>query len=215
MKNNWMAGVVLLACCLAASGCRSVYYSAWEKMGRQKRDLLQTKVRQVRDDQKEASQELKDALTRLQEMSGFQGGELEKRYRALQKDYDQAVAKADTVRKRIRDMDQVASDLFTEWEKEAQSISSGALRENSRAQLRETRRRYDQLYAANKKAEQSMEPVLVKFRDYVLSLKHNLNAQAIGALQGEASKIQIDVSRLIEEMNASIRQAEEFIKTKP
>ncbi len=215
MKNNWMAGVVLLACCLAVSGCRSVYYSAWEKMGKQKRDLLQTKVRQVRDDQKEATQELKDALTRLQEMYGFQGGELEKRYRALQKDYDQAVVKADTVRKRIRDMDQVASDLFTEWEKEAQSISSGALRENSRAQLRETRRRYDQLFAANKKAEQSMEPVLVKFRDYVLSLKHNLNAQAIGALQGEASKIQIDVSRLIEEMNASIRQAEEFIKANP
>ena len=43
-------------------------------------------------------------------------------------------------------------------------------------------------------------------------MKHNLNAQAIGALQGEAKKIQIDISQLIDEMNAAIRKADEFIR---
>ena len=55
--------------------------------------------------------------------------------------------------------------------------------------------------------------VLTKFHDYVLFLKHNLNAQAIGSLQGEASKIQIDISKLIADMNESIAQAEKFIKS--
>jgi hypothetical protein len=109
-------------------------------------------------------------------------------------------------------MDQIARDLFREWETELKSITSAELREADRRQLEETKRRYEELYAASRRAESSMEPVLAKFRDYVLYLKHNLNAQAVGALQGEAAKIQIDISKLIEEMNASIRQADEFLK---
>ena len=58
-----------------------------------------------------------------------------------------------------------------------------------------------------------MEPVLRQFKDYVLYLKHNLNAQAIASLKGEATNIQDDISRLIEQMNASIAKADEFIKT--
>ncbi len=54
--------------------------------------------------------------------------------------------------------------------------------------------------------------MLTKFRDYVLFFKHDLNAQAIGALQGEASKIQVDITKLIQDMNESIAQAEKFMK---
>jgi len=204
--------IALILGCLLFTGCRSVYYSAWEKLGKHKRDLLQSKVEQVRDDQQEASEQLKDALTRLQELYGFQGGELEKTYRQLEKDYENSVEKAEAVRKRIREMNTIAEDLFAEWESEASLISSPNLRESSRAQLRETRDRYAELYTATTRAERAMEPVLVKFRDYVLFLKHNLNAQAIGSLQGEAAQIQIDISKLIQEMNTSIRKADEFIK---
>ncbi len=209
MRTRVLAGLLIL---LTVTACRNVYYSTWEKLGKHKRDLLQSKVKQVRDEQKEASQDLKDALTRLQELTGFQGGELEKRYRKLQADYDTAASSAEGVRKRIREMDQIARDLFREWETELKSITSPELREADRRQLEETKRRYEELYAATRRAESSMEPVLVKFRDYVLYLKHNLNAQAVGALQGEASKIQIDISKLIDEMNAAIRQADEFLK---
>ncbi len=204
----------LVGCVLVLTGCRSAYYSAWETLGRHKRDLLQSKVRDVRDEQQETSQELKDALTRLQELYGFKGGDLEKTYRKLQADYDGAASSAETVRKRIREMDQIARDLFREWESELKTITSADLREADRRQLNDTRRRYEDLYAATKRAESTMEPVLVKLREYVLYMKHNLNAQAIGALQGEAAKIQIDISKLIEEMNAAIREADEFLKTK-
>jgi hypothetical protein len=204
--------VGFLTAVIALTGCRSAYYSAWEKFGKHKRDLLQSKVREVRDEQKEASQELKDALTRLKELTGFQGGELEKTYKRLQGDYDSASSSAESVRNRIGEMDRIARDLFREWEAELKTISSPELRDADRRQLDETRRRYEELYTATKRAESSMAPVLGKFRDYVLYLKHNLNAQAIGALQGEATKIQIDISKLIDEMNEAIRRADEFLK---
>lgn len=212
MRNRVAVLFGLLFAVAALTACRSVYYSTWEKLGKHKRDLLQSKVRDVRDEQKEASQELKDALTRLQELTGFKGGELEKTYRRLQADYDSASGSAQSVRERIREMDQIARDLFREWETELKSISSPELREADRRQLDDTKRRYEELYSATKRAETTMEPVLVKFRDYVLYMKHNLNAQAIGALQGEATKIQIDISRLIDEMNVAIREADTFLQ---
>jgi hypothetical protein len=212
MRNRVFVLVGFLTAVIALTGCRSAYYSAWEKFGKHKRDLLQSKVREVRDEQKEASQELKDALTRLKELTGFQGGELEKTYKRLQGDYDSASSSAESVRNRIGEMDRIARDLFREWEAELKTISSPELRDADRRQLDETRRRYEELYTATKRAESSMAPVLGKFRDYVLYLKHNLNAQAIGALQGEATKIQIDISKLIDEMNEAIRRADEFLK---
>jgi hypothetical protein len=202
----------LLICILSVCGCRSAYYSAWETLGKHKRDLLQSKVADVRDEQKATTQELKDAMTRLKELTGFEGGQLEKTYKRLQGDYDSAASSAESLRTRIREMEQIARDLFREWENELKTISAPELRDADRRQLDQTRRRYEELYTTTKRAESTMEPVLTKFRDYVLYLKHNLNAQAIGALQGESAKIQIDISKLIDQMNTAIREADEFLK---
>ena len=60
-----------------------------------------------------------------------------------------------------------------------------------------------------------MDPVLHKLHDYVLALKHSLNAQAIATLKGEAVNIQVEINRLLEDMNASIVRADEFIKGLP
>jgi hypothetical protein len=89
------------------------------------------------------------------------------------------------------------------------------LREKSRQQLRETRQRYDELYAALKRAEDSMDQVLTRLHDQVLFLKHNLNAAAIGSLTGESANIQAEIGKLLEDMNASIAQADKFINTLP
>ena len=64
---------------------------------------------------------------------------------------------------------------------------------------------------AMRRAEQKMAPVLTAFKDQVLYLKHNLNAQAIASLQSELSSIESDVVQLIREMEASIREADTFI----
>jgi hypothetical protein len=197
---------------LFASGCRTAYYGTMEKFGVYKRDILKKRVVEARDEQAEAGEQFKDALTRLKEMTGYDGGKLEQTYRELQSDYDSAAEQAEVVRKRIRDVETVAQDLFNEWEKEIAEISTPSLQSASRQQLNDTRRRYQELHTALISAEQAMEPVLVKFKDYVLYLKHNLNAAAVATLKGEATSIQGEISRLIDEMNKSIAKADAFVK---
>ena len=194
------------------TSCKSVYYGAYEKFGVYKRDLLKKRVVAARDEQQEASVEFKDALTRLKEITKFDGGRLEARYRGLQSDYDDCAKRADAVRSRIRDVETVASDLFAEWEKELQQIGTESLRANSRRQLGDTRERYVEMISALKKAEATMPPVLAKFHDYVLALKHTLNAEAVASLKGESATIQSEIGKLIADMNASIARADEFLK---
>ena len=54
---------------------------------------------------------------------------------------------------------------------------------------------------------------MTQFKDYVLALKHSLNAQAIASLKSEATNIQNEITRLLEQMNKSIARADEFVKT--
>ncbi len=204
--------LVLLAL-LCLTGCRSTYYATWEKFGKHKRDLLKDNVQKARDDQQEAAEQFKDALTRLKELYGFKGGDLEKIYNRLNSDYERSRDLAETVRERIRKVEQVSADLFKEWDQEIGSIQSPTLRASSREKLAETRAKYQSLHAAMKRAERSMEPVLSQFKDQVLYLKHNLNAQAIGALKGEVTDIEQEIGKLIKEMNTAIAEADSFVKT--
>lgn len=202
-----------LGLALLTVGCSSTYYAAWEKLGYHKRDILKERVVEARDEQAAASEQFKDALTRLKEVSNFDGGNLEKSYNQLQAQFDACQKRAENVRTRIRSMDTVANDLFAEWEKEIGQISNASMASSSRQQLQETRSRYAEMQSALKKAEASMDPILVQFRDYTLFLKHNLNAQAIASLKGESLSIQEEITRLIADMNASIAQADAFVKT--
>lgn len=202
-----------LGLALLTVGCSSTYYAAWEKLGYHKRDILKERVVEARDEQAAASEQFKDALTRLKEVSNFDGGNLEKSYNQLQSQFDACQKRAENVRTRIRSMDTVANDLFAEWEKEIGQISNASMASSSRQQLQETRSRYAEMQSALKKAEASMDPILVQFRDYTLFLKHNLNAQAIASLKGESLSIQEEITRLIADMNASIAQADAFVKT--
>jgi uncharacterized protein YukE len=186
-----------------------------EKFGVHKRDLLKKNVVAARDEQKAAGEEFKDALTRLKELYGFQGGDIEKAYNELKKDFDRAQSRADKVHSRIKEVETVANDLFNEWEEEIKNISSDTLRDSDRAKLRETRRRYEDLHTALKQAEKSMDPVISRFRDQVLYLKHNLNASAIASLKGESADIQNEIAKLLQEMNTAIARADTFINSLP
>jgi hypothetical protein len=63
-----------------------------------------------------------------------------------------------------------------------------------------------------KRAESKIEPVLAAFRDQVLFLKHNLNARAIASLHDELVSVEVEIESLIKEMEASIAEADMFIK---
>ena len=213
MRRMFPAALLFLCCCCCLlSSCSSAYYSAYEKFGIYKRDLLKKRVVATRDEQKDAQADFKDALTRLKEISNFEGGALESHYRKLQSQYDDAAKRVNAVHDRIKQVQTVANDLFVEWEAENQQINTASLRSISEKQLADTRVRYSQLLVALQKAEATMDPVLHKLHDYVLALKHSLNAQAVASLQGESMNIQADISRLVDEMNASIAEADQFVK---
>ena len=112
---------------------------------------------------------------------------------------------------RIDKVEDVAEALFDEWQTEIGEISKASLRRNSESKLRETQRSYSQLVKSMRRAESKMEPVLTAMKDNMLYLKHNLNAQAIGAIKGEFASLQTDISGLIKEMNKSIDESNKFI----
>ena len=204
---------LLLVPVLVLASCNSVYYAAWEKLGWEKRDLLVSAVKSARGEQKEAGEEFQDALTQLQKLTGYRGGNLESAYNKFKAEYEDCEAQANKVRSEIREVDQVARDLFREWEREIRQYENASLAADSRAKLADTRSRFQQLSSTLHAAEASMEPVLRQFRDQVLYLKHNLNAAAIGSLRGKADTIQSDIQRLLEQMNRSIAEADRFIQT--
>ena len=202
----------LLLILLLISGCSSAYYATMEKFGKEKRHILIDNVEDVQESQEKASEEFKDALTRIKELYDFDGGELETFYDKLKGSYDDCDSRAKQIEKRINDVEDVAKDLFSEWEDEITQIHDPKLKNSSRQSLGDAKIKYNKLERVMKKSTTGMYPVLAKLKDYVLYLKHNLNAKAIGSLSGEVISIENDVAKLIKDMNASIQEAQSFIK---
>ena len=208
----WVAAGLAVA---ASVGCTTAYYSAWEMLGQEKRDLLRSNVSAVQDEQQETADQFKSALDRLRELTAVDAGELEDVYDDLNADYEEAKLRADGVHERIEKIDSIANDLFLEWEAEIGEISSADMRTKSRKKLDETKRNYAGLESKLRKSEASMEPVLTQLQDNVLFLKHNLNAAAIGGLSAEVAGIESDIETLIADMRASIAEADRFLQTLP
>lgn len=194
-------------------GCQSAYYGAMEKLGYEKRDILVDNVQDARKAQEAAKKQFESALEQFIAVTNFEGGDLEKQYRKLKDEYDESESRAKDVRKRIADVEQVAADLFKEWEKELGQYKSAELRRTSQRQLQDTKSRYQQLISSMKRAERKLDPVLGAFRDRVLFLKHNLNARAIASLRTQRGAIEADIGALIADMNRSIAEADQFIKS--
>lgn len=201
---------VLLGAVLVA-GCQTAYFNALESFGYQKRELLVDRVEDARDAQEQAKEQFRSALEEFTAVVNFRGGELEEKYEQLNAEFEESKIKAEAVSDRIDAVQDVAEALFDEWESELEQYSDDTLRRSSAAQLKQTRQRYSQLIRAMESAEDKIDPVLAAFQDQVLFLKHNLNAQAIASLQNELGSVQNNVALLIEEMEASIREANAFI----
>jgi uncharacterized protein YhaN len=195
-----------------AAGCSSAYYGTMEKMGYAKRDILVSRVEKARDAQEEVKIEFADALQAFLAVTKADGGELKQKYDTLSARLKQSEAAAKEVRDRIAAIESVGEALFAEWGNELALYSNAELRTRSQAQLAATRTRYTSLLAAMHRAAARMEPVLIIYRDQVLYLKHNLNAQALRGLDTNVRALQGDVSQLIAEMEKSIREADAFIR---
>ncbi|MDR4517622.1 MAG: DUF2959 domain-containing protein [Nitrosomonas sp.] len=202
-----------LALFLLLGGCSTMYYEGLEKIGIPKRDVMVYRVEQARDTQEETKEQFKSALEQFTAATNFHGGDLEAIYTKLNDEYEASVSKAEEVRGRIEDIEDVSQALFEEWEQEIAQYSNANLKRSSQNKLGTTKTHYRQLIASMKNAEAKIEPILSVFRDQVMFLKHNLNAQAIASLKSELGNIESDVSALIASMEKSINEANAFINT--
>jgi predicted nucleic acid-binding Zn-ribbon protein len=196
---------------LALTGCQSAYYSAMEKVGVHKRDILVDRVEEAQESQQDAQKQFKSALEQFSDLIKFDGGDLQRMYAATDSEYQACSAAAEDVSQRINSIEAVAEALFDEWQNELDQYTNARLKQDSKKKLADTRRQYSSLLKTMRRAEQSMQPVLASLRDNSLYLKHNLNAKAIGALQGEFNTVQKDINRLIDDMNNAITQSEQFV----
>ena len=205
--------VMLLLIPFGLSSCDKAYMATMEKMGYAKRDILSSRVKSARDAQEDAKKEIQSTLEQFGKVVSYEGGDLEATYKKLNGELETSEDSAQSVRKRIADVESVADALFSEWEEELGQYSNAALRRKSQAKLTQTKSRYREMLAAMKRAEQRIEPVLKPLRDQVLYLKHNLNARALAAIKGELVKVDAQVDQLVKDMNRSIAEADKFIQS--
>ncbi|MGQ8365918.1 DUF2959 domain-containing protein [Glaciecola sp. 1036] len=193
------------------STIQDAYFDMWESIGIEKRDILVDRVEDAQETQQEAQEQFSSALEEFSALINFDGGELEDVYNELNDQYQASKEAAEEVSTRIDKVESVAGSLFREWESELDEISNANLRRDSKRKLDTTKAKYQNLLKSMRKVEASMPPVLTALNDNVLYLKHNLNANAIGALQGELNTIQRDVKTLLQQMSAAIKESDEFI----
>lgn len=208
-----MRALVCIALVGCLSGCSSAYYAGLEKIGIPKRDLLSRRVESARDAQEETKQQFSSALERFRATVNVDGGELEERYDTLRDELEKSEERAEALEDKVDDVADVAEALFEEWEDELDDYQRLELRAASKRRLNETRRAYEPMIEAMRRAERSVEPVLEAFRDVVLALKHQLNARAIASIEGELVSIEREVDALVKQMNQSIREATKFLGT--
>ncbi|MEJ2766453.1 DUF2959 domain-containing protein [Photobacterium sp. MCCC 1A19761] len=192
-------------------GCQSAYYSAMEQVGVHKREIMVDRVSEATEAQQDAQTQFTSALDALKAIHQFDGGDLEDAYDTINDQYEASSDAADKVRSRIAAIEDVADALFDEWENELSLYTSTNLRRDSEQKLKQTRTSYQRMLSAMHRAEQKMTPVLNTLRDNTLYLKHNLNAAAIGSLQGEFQSLQRDIQRAIQDMETAIAESERFI----
>lgn len=204
---------VCLIALLILAGCNRINYELQERIGREKRDILVSRLVEGRRDQQKAREQIQTTLEAFQQVTGFEGGDLEKSYKKLAKEFEQSEDRAKELREQIASIEQVAKDLFAEWRGEINQMHNGELKNKSSVILRSAESRYGVTIERMRTSERKIQPVLQAFRDQVLFLKHNLNARAITSLKSNAARLDTDVTALVADIDASIKEADLFIAT--
>lgn len=212
MNRTLLASAALVLLIAGCATTRKAYYNAWEKFGYAKRERLVDNVKEARTEQVEAKEQFTSALEQFKSIVNFDGGDLEAMYEKLNTAYERSESQAGEVKEKITGVKRVASALFTEWKGEIGEMKDDPSLQRSAEKLYDqTRDNYEEMIDRMDAAAATMDPVLQRFRNRVLFIKSNLNAQAIASLSGTEVELSEDIERLIKEMEASIAEADKFI----
>jgi hypothetical protein len=205
------AFIPLIVLILLFTGCKSTYYKTMRTLGKEKRDILVSRIKDAKKDQDQTKKQLQTTMESFQALTGFKGGSLEKSYKRLNSDYESAASQAGKLHDKIQSIDQVSNDLFKEWQGEINDMDNVKLKSQDLVMLRNAKTRQATYMRAMRSTEDQIAPVLKAFQDQVLFLKHNLNSRAIGSLKTTSSVLQSDVAGLIKSIDASSQEADKLI----
>lgn len=207
-RTVFMPLIVLI---LLFTGCKSTYYKTMRTLGKEKRDILVSRIKDAKKDQDQTKKQLQTTMESFQALTGFKGGSLEKSYKRLNSDYESAASQAGKLHDKIQSIDQVSNDLFKEWQGEINDMDNVKLKSQDLVMLRNAKTRQATYMRAMRSTEDQIAPVLKAFQDQVLFLKHNLNSRAIGSLKTTSAVLQSDVAGLVKSIDASSQEADKLI----
>src|SRR3954469_21406995 len=130
-RPTFHSGAVCLCLLVSLAGCTRAYYKTMSTLGKQKRDILISRVKDAKKDQQQTKEQIKTTMESFQELTGFQGGSLEKSYKRLNSEYEKANDQATKLHNRIESIDQVSNDMFSEWQGEIKQMGNTKLRSQS------------------------------------------------------------------------------------
>lgn len=209
MKNILL--ILILFSLTACGTAQKVQYSAMEKVGIHKRDILVDRIEKTSKLQEQTKQEFKSAYEELTALVSVDDRGLEAKYKKLATAVKNSEDSTDQLKDRIASVDQVAAALFDEWKQELDEYSNPKLRKISDTNMRSTKQRYAMIYRQMQDSFAKIEPVLQVLQDNTLYLKHNLNARAINGITNEVMSVGGKVAELIKQMEASIAESKKFI----
>jgi hypothetical protein len=211
MKTRFSV-LMLSAVVLACSGCYQAYDTTLETFGKSKKDTLIDRIAAARDAQAQTKEQFALALDEFRAIAGYKGFLLEEKYKELKSQYDQCESQTHTVENQLTEVRRAAKSLFRQWEDEMETFSSSVARRSSEQKYKEMQTRYDAVINAMDRVCDKFYPALSAFKDQVLLLKHNINAQAQIASGGEQAVAEREISLLTQEIDRAMAQADSFIR---
>ena len=133
--------VPLIVLTLLFTGCQSTYYKTMRTLGKEKRDILVSRIKDAKKDQDQTKKQLQTTMESFQALTGFQGGSLEKSYKRLNSDYESAASQAGKLHDKVQSIDQVSNDLFKEWQGEINAMDNAKLKSQDLVMLRNAKTR--------------------------------------------------------------------------
>jgi len=158
------AFIPLIVLILLLTGCKSTYYKTMRTLGKEKRDILVSRIKDAKKDQDQTKKQLQTTMESFQALTGFKGGSLEKSYKRLNSDYESAASQAGKLHDKIQSIDQVSNDLFKEWQGEINDMDNIKLKSQDLVMLRNAKTRQATYMRAMRSTEDQIAPVLKPFR---------------------------------------------------
>jgi predicted nucleic acid-binding Zn-ribbon protein len=203
-----------------------VEYLIRDVAGQEKHDIFSLAMGKANAQQVRTKEEFSDALQELQHsLKAGEGNQsttpedaknpdspVERYYNQVSSKYHESENAVNDFRARIQELNDQSKALFTEWEKEAGTMPSNSdIRSRSLRDLEESKAKYDAVYKDLERSLQKAEITLKSFRDYTYALKHLVNAETIGKVDGEYRQLSSDIEDLIRQMDSSIKSTREYL----